>query len=106
MHCFDFRETIKTRAITRTFLLREGNILKPSYRERSKTGAHGMDCYEEHDYLSADAILTIRISGSGKHYCELEVRKPNPASLQRVLELHDCPNIRRQLYSVLALESA
>ena len=68
---------MRTAARTETILLyvtETAERIEPRWIKRSRTGAHGEDCYLVDDVERAHAIVTIRISNSGRHYCRLELR--------------------------------
>jgi hypothetical protein len=99
---FEYRNAIKTPARTKTILLLVSGTkvieLEPVKRERSKTGAHGWDYYYPSDIDSADAIVHIDISNSGKHYCEFKKLKKEAAFLVlKWLEEneHVCPSLAK-----------
>ena len=49
--------------------------LEPLWRKRSRTGAHGEDCYTKKYLEKANAVVEVRISNSGRHYCSLILHK-------------------------------
>lgn len=69
---FSYRRCIKYSGRTETLVFdRFFNRIRPIHTERSRTGAHGTDYYTSKQIEKASAIVTIRISNSGKHYCTL-----------------------------------
>ena len=77
--CFEYRDTLKTRARTQTIFLRvrgrKVERIEPLEERRSKTGAHGQDCYARTQLADADVTVHVDISNSSKHYCSVTGRR-------------------------------
>ena len=87
---FEYRNCIKYPGRTQYYIIKDGKVLEPIYRRRSRTGAHGEDYYKPEDVETADVILCVNISNSGKHYCYMKVQKFNIASIKKALQIHNC----------------
>ena len=55
----------------------DGNVkrLKPLWERRSRTGNHGEDCYTWKYLERASVFVHIEVSNSGRHYCNLTLKK-------------------------------
>jgi len=76
--CFDYRYTLKTGARTEYIFLVVGKSVKrlePLWTRRSRSGAHGEDCYTSKLLERADVEVTVQISNSGRHYCDLKIKR-------------------------------
>ena len=105
--CFEYRDTLKTSARTEYIFIKlnDGKIerLEPLWRKRSRTGAHGEDCYTKKYLEKADAIVAVQVSNSGRHYCSLVTKKQ--LTQEELLKLavwlaeyeHICEGIARDL---------
>ena len=65
-----FRDTIRTGAITRCDVFRQsdGLLLVPVYKQRSRTGAHGLDVYDVPESFFPLIVVEYRRSNSGREY--------------------------------------
>jgi len=82
---FPFRKTIKTDAVTRSHVLSlEGQERKPDYSTRSRTGAHGEDCFEigPHDIVH---IVTYTRSNSGRESIQVFLREGSKLQPEKLL---------------------
>lgn len=96
MKCYPYRYT-RVGAYTKALVLVNGRAVEPKYTRYSKTGRHGEECWDESTIESADVILVIDISNSGKHYCYIIIQKPNMKSIKKALEIHECESIWSKL---------
>lgn len=89
---FSYRST-KMGALTKVYVIKDGHVVKPRFMSLSKTGNHGEEYYDISDVESADVILTIDVSNSGKHYCKMNVLKNNVKSIEKALRIHRCEKL-------------
>ena len=70
---FYFRSCIKYDGYDQTFVIVNGDLLRPSHSRRSKSGAHGEDvyCIEEDSWRKA-WILSLGKTNSGRRYASFE----------------------------------
>lgn len=100
--CYYYRNALKTPARSETILLAmvDGEIVRvlPAWRERSRTGSHGKDCYDPAQLDNVIAIAHIEVSNAGKHHCDLKFKKATEETVMKVLAWlqkheHVCPSM-------------
>jgi hypothetical protein len=70
---FLFRRNIGAPGLTKTVVIVDNKIVKPTHRQMSKTGAHGVDvyCMKQEDWGKA-IVITFNVSNSGKAHIDCE----------------------------------
>lgn len=108
LKCYSYRSTgmgAKSRAI----VIKDFQVIVPTFIRRSRSGNHGEDCYSEDVIASADAIVFIEISNSRKHYCSVLINKFDAKLLNLIYKIHmdrtgtlSCPSLEESLEEQLA----
>lgn len=100
---YPYRRCLSTDGRTEYIFLTVGGrsvrVLSPLWTKRSRTGAHGTDYYTSKYLERADAMVTVDVSNSGKHYCKLVLLKPlTPMQLLRLAKwLNENEHICRRI---------